>query len=124
MTQMHSMTANSATTLIVLLVSHLAANAHDPNRPELNHWFESLKSGKGPCCSNADGIAVASPDWESRGGGYRVRLYGQWWDVPPEAVIVGPNLTGRTIAWPVYEYIDGMPARVTDIRCFIPGRMM
>ena len=124
MTRMPLVAANTATTMIVLLVWHFAAHAHDHNRPELNSWFESLKSGKGPCCSYTDGVAVADPDWVSKDGGYRVRLYGQWWDVPPEAVIAGPNLTRRTIAWPVYEYLDGMPARVTDIRCFIPGPMM
>ena len=36
-----------AATLIVLLVWHFAAHAHDQSRPELNNWFESLKSGKG-----------------------------------------------------------------------------
>lgn len=79
MTKMPLMAANAATTLIVLLASHFAAHAHDHNRPELNHWFESLKSGKGPCCSHTDGIAVANRDWDSKDSGYRVRLYGQWW---------------------------------------------
>jgi hypothetical protein len=32
----------------------------------LKPWFDSLKSGKGPCCSDADGFAVSDPDWESR----------------------------------------------------------
>ena len=82
MTKIPLMAANAATTLIVLLASHFAAHAHDHNRPELNRWFESLKSGKGQCCSRRDGIAVADPDWDGKDGGYRVRLYGQWWDVP------------------------------------------
>src|SRR5262249_50466659 len=27
--------------------------------PELHEWFEGLRSGKGPCCSDADGASVA-----------------------------------------------------------------
>jgi len=49
--------------------------------------FESLHSGKGPCCSDADGTALSDVDWETKDGHYRVRIEGQWWDVPDEAVI-------------------------------------
>src|SRR5437773_12444582 len=41
------------------------ALAHDPNRPELNSWFDHLASGYGTCCSNADGTALSDVDWES-----------------------------------------------------------
>ena len=34
--------------------------------PELKAWFDGLKSGKGPCCSDADGTAVSDVDWEIR----------------------------------------------------------
>jgi hypothetical protein len=34
--------------------------------PELKAWFEALKSGKGPCCSDADGTAISDADWEGR----------------------------------------------------------
>ena len=53
----------------------------------LKPWFESLKSGKGPCCSDADGAGLLDTDWESKDGHYRVRIENQWWDVPDEAVI-------------------------------------
>src|SRR3954454_9426419 len=51
------------------------AQARDPdgryaNSP-LKPWFDSLKSGKGPCCSDADGTAVSDVDWESGNGRYR-----------------------------------------------------
>ena len=58
-------------TLLVALASHLG-HARDPDgryaksNPELKAWFDSLKSGKGPCCSDADGTAVSDVDWESK----------------------------------------------------------
>ena len=84
----------------------------------LKGWFDSLRSGKGPCCSDADGTALADVDWEAKGGHYRVRIEGQWWDVPDDAVIKEPNRVGRTMVWPVYISPMGGPVRI-DIRCFI-----
>jgi len=52
-----------------------------------------------------------------------VRIKGQSWDVPDDAVIKGPNPAGRTIVWPFYNWTLGKPLRI-DIRCFIPGAMM
>jgi len=83
----------------------------------LKSWFDSLKSGKGPCCSDADGYAVSDPDWESKNGSYRVRIDGEWHDVPPDAVITEPNRAGRTMVWPIRGY-GGL-----TIRCFMPGAM-
>ncbi|WP_407181273.1 hypothetical protein [Bradyrhizobium sp. STM 3562] len=88
----------------------------------LKGWFESLHSSKGPCCSDADGTALADVDWEAKDGHYRVRIEGEWWDVPDEAVIKEPNRAGRTIVWPIYHWTVGGPLRV-EIRCFMPGTM-
>jgi hypothetical protein len=85
--------------------------------PELKAWFESLKSGKGPCCSDADGTAVSDVDWQSSNGHYRVRIEGEWVDVPDEAVITEPNRVGRTMVWPIRGYLG------LTIRCFMPGSM-
>jgi hypothetical protein len=85
--------------------------------PDLKAWFESLKSGKGPCCSDADGTAISDADWESGNGHYRVRVEGEWVEVPDEAVITEPNRVGRTMVWPIRGY-----GGVT-IRCFMPGSM-
>ena len=112
-----------AATLIELLVWHFAAHAHDQSRPELNSCFESLKSGKGPCCSHADGTALSDIDWEVRNGHYRVRIQGEWWDVPDEAVIKEPNRAGRTMVWPHYSWALDKLLRV-DILCFMPGAMI
>lgn len=96
---------------------------------ELKAWFDGLRSGKGPCCSDADGSAISDSDWESKDGHYRVRIprlgyvvEGReqelvWVDVPGEAVISEPNRVGRTMVWPIYGYMG------VTIRCFMPGSM-
>lgn len=110
--------------VIVVLATSLwvgYAYPHDHNRPDLNSWFDGLKSGKGPCCSNADGTVLSDVDWESNDGHYRVRIEGEWWDVPDEAVIKEPNLDGQTMVWPVYHRRWDNSVVVVEIRCFIVG---
>jgi hypothetical protein len=109
----------ACTALLVALVSQ-SGHARDDGRyanSPLKAWFDSLRSGKGPCCSDADGYAVADPDWESKSGHYRVRIEGEWFDVPDDAVITEPNKAGRTMVWPIKGW-GGM-----TIRCFMPGSM-
>jgi hypothetical protein len=109
----------------VLLLGLAAQLGHARDRgqyananPELKAWFEGLKSEKGPCCSDADGTAVSDVDWESGNGHYRVRIYGEWVDVPDNAVITEPNRVGRTMVWPIRDGVGGV-----YIRCFMPGSM-
>jgi len=87
--------------------------------PEIKAWFDKLASGRGPCCSDADGSAVSDVDWESKDGHYRVRVDGKWVDVPDDAVVTVPNKVGRTMVWPI-RYFGG----VIFIRCFMPGAMI
>jgi hypothetical protein len=104
------------------------AYAHDPNRPELNAWFKSLKNKAGePCCDTGDG-EHAEAEWDMAKGGYKVLLKhphrpnepGQWFDVPYSAVIDQPNLGGVAMVWwwPSYS-MDG--SMTPKWRCFIPG---
>lgn len=96
------------------------AHARDDGRyagSPLKKWFDTLQSRKGPCCSDADGFAVSDPDWESKSGHYRVRIEGEWHDVPDDAVITVPNLYGKTMVWPIKGW-GGL-----TIRCFMPGPM-
>ena len=105
----------------VLLVSSTAL-AHDDGRyagSPLKSWFDELRSGRGPCCSDADGTALSDVDWKSEDGHYIVRIDGKWWRVPDDAVLTGPNLAGRTMVWPVYFRMGGVEDIL--IRCFIPG---
>jgi hypothetical protein len=107
--------------LLMLPLASAPGVARDPdgryaNSP-LKQWFDSLKSGKGPCCSDADGYALSDVDWESGNGQYRVRIEGEWHEVPEEAVITEPNRVGRTMVWPIRGYLG------LSIRCFMPGSM-
>jgi len=56
--------------VLISLLLCAPALAHDPSHPELNEWFNRLASGKGLCCSFADGLAVSDVDWESKDGHY------------------------------------------------------
>jgi hypothetical protein len=108
-----------AATLLALALSGAAARDPDgryANSP-LKEWFNHLASGKGLCCSLADGETVADPDWRTERGHYQVRLEGAWIDVPDDAVITEPNRDGRTMVWPLRLY------GALTIRCFMPGSM-
>jgi hypothetical protein len=92
--------------------------------PELHQWFNTLKSGKGPCCADADGNVVKDSDWESVNDPakpsthYRVFLENEWKDVDDSAVVTVPNLFQRTMVWPLRGVMG-----TTTIRCFMPGSM-
>src|SRR5260370_17596061 len=85
--------------------------ANSPLKP----WFDQLASGKGLCCSVADGETVADPDWESKDGHYRVRLENNWVDVPDDAVMTAPIRPGRTMCSPML-----FPTQISH-RCFMPA---
>src|SRR5262249_15602882 len=105
----------------VSVAATIPAGARDDGRyanSPLKSWFDQLASGKGLCCSFADGVTIEDVDWDtgSAKGGYRVRLAGAWIDVPETALIKEPNKFGPAVVWP-YRDIDG----ITQIRCFLPG---
>ena len=116
-------TYGSNSAAIALCITMFAANdvsARDPdgryaNSP-LKQWFDQLASGKGLCCSFADGFSVQDVDWDTQDGSYRVRLQGEWVVVPDEALVTEPNRFGPAVVWP---YLDASGA--TQIRCFLPG---
>jgi hypothetical protein len=106
--------------VLALVSTKSSVHARDDGRyanSPLKAWFDQLRSGKGPCCSDADGTAVSDVDWETHDGHYRVRLDNQWIDVPDDAVITEPNRAGRTMVWPIRNYVG------ITIRCFMPGSM-
>ena len=84
--------------VLIFLLLCSPALGHDAIRPELNSWFDHLASGKGLCCSFADGFAVSDVDWESKDGHYRVRLGNNWIDVPDDALITEPGGTHDGLA--------------------------
>jgi len=94
-------------------------NARDDGRfanSPLKPWFDRLASGKGLCCSFADGFSVQDVDWDTQDGHYRVRIYGQWFVVPDDAVVTEPNRFGPAVVWPDNDRYGN-----TQIRCFMPG---
>lgn len=102
---------------VVLYLAAGSSRARDDGRyaqSPLKSWFDHLASGKGLCCSFADGVSVEDPDWTADGDHFRVKLEGVWVDVPEDAVITEPNKLGKTMVWPTS---DG------KIRCFMPGPM-
>ena len=119
---MHKLTDLIAA-VVVLCATVFAANsaaARDPdgryaNSP-LKPWFDQLASGKGLCCSFADGVKVEDVDWDTLDGRYRVRVNGEWITVPDVALVTEPNRFGPAVVWP-YQDANG----ATQIRCFMPG---
>ena len=63
--------------VLILLLLCTPALGHDASRPD------HLASGKGLCCSFADGFAVSDVDWESKDGHYRVRTNGSMFQTTP-----------------------------------------
>jgi hypothetical protein len=105
---------------LLILALGATAVAHDNRHPELHNWFMGLKSkGKMACCDGSEATRLEDADWEAKDGHYRVRLNGEWVDVPDHAVVEEPNLAGPTMVWPYY--LDG---RMTGVRCFMPGAMI
>jgi hypothetical protein len=100
--------------LVMSILLHLVHQMDQPNA----QWFNNLRSEQGAlCCSGNDGVTVADPDWETKGGHYRVRIEGEWLEVPDSAIVTVPNIDGRTIVWPLKGYMG------TTIRCFMPGAL-
>ena len=105
--------------LTLVIFAWHAAFGHDHARPELDGWFKSLQSAsKSPCCEEAEAMRLDDVDWETKDGHYRVRLEGEWVDVPDSAVVEGPNRAGPTMVWPWRT--DG---KLNRVRCFMPGSM-
>jgi len=81
----------------------------------LKEWFDHLGSRNGLCCAFADGVSVQDVDWDTQGGHYRVRIQGEWFVVPDDAVVTEPNRFGPAVVWPYNDHNGN-----TKIRCFIP----
>ena len=108
--------------IISLAVLIVASEARDPGQftkttPEMKAWFDSLKCGLGPCCSDADGAAVSDVDWESKDGHYRVRLGGEW---------IGPVAKARCRPGkrPHQEFEGYFPARSSSRHAATPKEGM
>lgn len=110
--------------LCALLMSS-AALARDDGRfagsnPEIKSWIRALKNqDKVGCCDVADGYP-ADVEWDTKNSSYRVRIEGEWYVVPPEAVLTEPNRLGYAMVWFFWSYEEGV-RKAPRIRCFLPG---
>lgn len=103
--------------VLAMFLHHRPARAHDRERPDLDDWYHGLHSDAGAwCCEGKEANHLADVDWESKDGHYRVRVDGQWWDVPEGAVITKPNRDGRAMAW-----MNGGYQGHIGVRCFMAG---
>src|SRR5262249_56237080 len=80
----------------------------------LKYWFDNLTSSNGRCCSFADGFSVDEVEWDTDDGHYRVRLHGQWVNVPNSSVVTEPNRYGPAVVWPYMDTVGNV-----YIRCFL-----
>jgi hypothetical protein len=127
--------------LVGMLIDAPKTRAHDHKRPDLDSWYPTLLSGKGPCCDGPknDALHLRDVDWETQnkamddGEHYRVRVPKnaldfkravegqdvdtQWVDVPDNALVTEPNKDVGTLVWPIYGYLS------PSIRCFLPGTL-
>jgi hypothetical protein len=111
--------------LLLSLAVTADAPAHDYGQysnvdPAIKDWIKKLtdKSGQG-CCATADGHPAVY-EWDTAGNHYKVRIEGEWYDVPPEAVVDGPNKLGYATVWYWWDWSsDGK--KTNHIRCFLPG---
>jgi hypothetical protein len=102
----------------LLVAACSCANAHDLKRADLDAWFEGLHSiGSGHCCEAKEAQALDDSDWDTKDNHYRVRLNGNWYDVPDNSVVKEPNLAGHALLWVNLLQLGGVPT----IRCFLPG---
>jgi hypothetical protein len=116
----------SACFFTVLIALSCSAQAADhgqlgPTSPEIKAWANSLDNTLGEvCCSTADGWKPEEVEYEMKDNKYRVKIDGEWYDVPPYAVIKKPNMFGFPVVWYYKTWLNGIRPSIL-IRCFIPG---
>lgn len=91
--------------------------------PAIRDWFENMRSPKGiACCSYADGHRTG---YDIRQSQYWVPIDGEWYPVPPEAVIKTENPVGEAIVWYLRQADSegDLPPGIERYRiiCFVPS---
>jgi hypothetical protein len=114
---------NFAFAVVLLGLASQLGHARDHGQfgnanPDLRARFNALKSGKGRAVPTPTAARSATPIGRAATTTTRVRIDGEWVNVPDEAVITEPIRVGRTTVWPIRDGVDGL-----YIRCFMPGSM-
>src|SRR5215469_10691168 len=116
----------SIAALVFCAVSAPAAVAMDRGQfanvpPQVREWFEHLRSPNGvSCCSYADGHRTG---FDMRQGQYWVPIEGEWYPIPPEAVIKTANPVGEAIVWYQSTYAEVLADPKYRVLCFVPRRL-
>jgi hypothetical protein len=114
-----------AASVLSFALSHSAGAADHgqlgPTSPDVKAWASTLENKlKEGCCSTADGWKPEEVEYDMKGNKYRVKIDGEWYEVPPDAVVDVPNRFGFAVVWYYRSWLNGMKPSVS-IRCFIPG---
>jgi hypothetical protein len=91
-------------------------------------WWECQKNAEGmSCCGQADGHVLQASEWRETKKGYEVFLRGNWYPVPPKAVIraqcgTEPDPEKRWLAKVWYAPSIGLGGQYVEvvIYCFLP----
>jgi hypothetical protein len=102
------------------LIAALAAGtalAHDHSHPVNDAWLKEQRNADDQvCCNGEDVLSANDIEWDASGK-YRVKIGSEWLDVPPWALVRGPNRMGRMLVW--LGFVEGEPY----VRCFMPGTL-
>jgi len=114
-----------AASVLSFALSHPAGAADHgqlgPTSPDVKAWAGTLENKlKEGCCSTADGWKPEEVEYDMKGNKYRVKIDGEWYEVPPDAVVDVPNRFGFAVVWYYRSWVNGIKPSVS-IRCFIPG---
>jgi len=114
-----------AASVLSFALSHPAGAADHgqlgPTSPDVKAWASTLENKlKEGCCSSADGWKPEEVEYDMKGNKYRVKIDGEWYEVPPDAIVNVPNRFGFAVVWYYRSWVNGIKPSVS-IRCFIPG---
>lgn len=76
------------------------------------------------CCNEFDGRPPDDLIWDADGKHYRVKLLGQWVEVPDDKVLDIPNKWGVAVVWYSVTSRSGTVEKIFNIRCFLPGALL
>jgi hypothetical protein len=69
-----------------------------PTSPDVKAWANTLENKlREGCCSTADGWKPEEVEYDMKGNKYRVKIDGEWYEVPSDAVVDAPTRFGFAV---------------------------
>lgn len=87
---------------LTVLVGPAWASDHaqlGPISPDIKHWPGPLENKLKVGCASADGWKPEAVEYDIAADHDRVRIDGEWHDVPADAVLDAPNKFGFAVVW-------------------------